>query len=137
MTNSLTILKVSIHHVFVCQFKRGSKWSHPTSTLVLKLKINFIVDGFSDWSIDHFCTQHKDNFHLLYLKEALSQPWSASISQHDSIVSEGDCVSTSMNRNWLWQIVSHDTIYTIKIDDVSALFISSQQLYYHIMYLTL
>ena len=42
-----------------------------------------------------------------------------------------------MNRNWLWQIVSDDTIYTIKIDDVSALFISSQQLDYHIMYLTL
>ena len=75
---------------------------------------------------------------LLYLKETLSQPQSASFSQHNSAVSEGDCVSTSMNRNWLWQIVSHDTIYTIKIDVLSVLsiFISSQQLDYYIMYLT-
>ena len=42
MTKSLRILKVSIHHVFVCQFKRGSKWTHPTSTLVLLLMASLI-----------------------------------------------------------------------------------------------
>ena len=38
-------------------------------------------------------------------------------------VSEGDYVSTSINRKWLWRIVSRDPIYTQKIDDLNVHFV--------------
>ena len=45
-------------------------------------------------------------------------------------VSEGDYVSTSINRKWLWRIVSHDPIYTKKIDDLNVHFVPVTRYHY-------
>ena len=45
-------------------------------------------------------------------------------------VSEGDYVSTSINRKWLWRILSHDPIYTKKIDDLNVHFVPVTRYHY-------
>ena len=62
--------------------------------------------------------------------KSLSHPlWFWTVSWFHA-VSEGDYVSTSINRKWLWRIVSHDPIYTKKIDDLNVHFVPVTKYHY-------
>ena len=62
--------------------------------------------------------------------KSLSHPlWFWTVSWFHA-VSEGDYVSTSINRKWLWRIVSHDPIYTKKIDDLNVHFVPVTRYHY-------
>ena len=62
--------------------------------------------------------------------KSLSHPlWFWTVSWFHA-VSEGDYVSTSINRKWLWRIVSHDPIYTPKIDDLNVHFVPVTRYHY-------
>ena len=62
--------------------------------------------------------------------KSLSHPlWFWTVSWFHA-VSEGDYVSTSINRKWLWRIVSHDPIYTQKIDDLNVHFVPVTRYHY-------
>ena len=61
--------------------------------------------------------------------KSLSPLWFWTVSWFHA-VSEGDYVSTSINRKWLWRIVSHDPIYTKKIDDLNVHFVPVTRYHY-------
>ena len=61
--------------------------------------------------------------------KSLSPLWFWTVSWFHA-VSEGDYVSTSINRKWLWGILSHDPIYTKKIDDLNVHFVPVTRYHY-------
>ena len=61
--------------------------------------------------------------------KSLSPLWFWTVSWFHA-VSEGDYVSTSINRKWLWRILSHDPIYTKKIDDLNVHFVPVTRYHY-------